>query len=123
MGGNHMSIKVETDLGSVNITKDVIANIAGSSAIECYGLVGMATRSTTSGIVNLLKKENLSKGVKIEETDEGLLIDLFVIVQFGTKISVVAENIIEQVRYNVENQTGLKVKKVNVNIEGMKVQD
>lgn len=118
-----MSIKVETDLGSVNITKDVIANIAGSSAIECYGLVGMATRSATSGIVNLLKKENLSKGVKIEETDEGLLIDLFVIVQFGTKISVVAENIIEQVRYNVENQTGLKVKKVNVNIEGMKVQD
>ncbi len=118
-----MSIKVETDLGSVNITKDVIANIAGSSAIECYGLVGMATRSATSGIVNLLKKENLSKGVKIEETDEGLLIDLFVIVQFGTKISVVAENIIEQVRYNVETQTGLKVKKVNVNIEGMKVQD
>jgi uncharacterized alkaline shock family protein YloU len=118
-----MSIKVENNLGSVNITKDVIANIAGSSAVECYGLVGMATRSTTSGIVNLLKKENLSRGVKIEETDEGLLIDLFVIVQFGTKISVVAENIIEKVKYNVENQTGLKVNKVNVNIEGMKVQE
>ena len=118
-----MSIKVENNLGSVNITKDVIANIAGSSAVECYGLVGMATRSTTSGIVNLLKKENLSRGVKIEETDEGLTIELFVIVQFGTKISVVAENIIEKVKYNVENQTGLKVNKVNVNIEGMKVQD
>ena len=53
-----MSIKVENDLGSININKDVIANIAGSSAIECYGLVGMAARSATSGIVNLLKKEN-----------------------------------------------------------------
>ncbi|MBN2260983.1 MAG: Asp23/Gls24 family envelope stress response protein [Clostridiales bacterium] len=118
-----MSIKVENDLGSININKEVIANIAGSSAVECYGLVGMATRSTTSGIVNLLKKENLSKGVKIEETDEGLIIDLYVIIQFGTKISVVAENIIEKVRYNVENQSGLQVKKVNVNIEGVKVQE
>lgn len=116
-----MSIKVENDLGAININKDVIANIAGSSAVECYGLVGMATRSATSGIVNLLKKENLSKGVKIEETEDGLVIDLFVIVQFGTKISVVAENIIDTVKYNVENQTGLKVKKVNINIEGMKV--
>ncbi len=118
-----MSIKVENDLGSININKDVIANIAGSSAIECYGLVGMAARSATSGIVNLLKKEHLNKGVKIEETDEGLIIDLYVIIQFGTKISVVAENIIEKVRYNVEIQTGLKVKKVNVNIEGVKVQE
>jgi uncharacterized alkaline shock family protein YloU len=118
-----MSIKVDNNLGSINITKDVIANIAGSSAIECYGLVGMATRSATSGIVNLLKRENLSRGVKIEESEEGLIIDLFVIVQFGTKISVVAENIIDKVKYNVENQTGLKVKKVNINIEGMKVQE
>ena len=118
-----MSINVENNLDTINISKDVIANIAGSSAIECYGLVGMATRSKTSGIVNLLKKENLSKGVKIEETDEGLIVDLFVIVQFGTKISVVAENIIGKVKYNVENQTGIKVKKVNVNIEGMKVQE
>ncbi|OPL08032.1 MAG: alkaline-shock protein [delta proteobacterium ML8_F1] len=118
-----MSIKIENDLGSINISKEVIANIAGSSAIECYGLVGMATRSASSGIVNLLKKENLSRGVKIEASDEGLNIDLYVIIQFGTKISVVAENIIEKVKYNVENQTGLKVLKVNVNIEGVKVQD
>jgi len=118
-----MSIIIENDLGAINISKDVIANIAGSSAIECYGLVGMATRSAKSGIVNLLKKENLSRGVKIEESEEGLSIDLYVIIQFGTKISVVAENIIEKVKYNVENQTGLKVLKVNVNIEGVKVQE
>lgn len=118
-----MSIKIENDLGSINIDKDVIANIAGSSAIECYGLVGMASRSASSGIVNLLKKENLSKGVKIEETEDGIIIDLFVIIQFGTKISVVAENIIEKVKYNVENQTGLKIIKVNLNIEGVKVQE
>jgi len=118
-----MSIKIENELGLINIDKEVIANIAGSSAVECYGLVGMASRSATSGIVNLLKKENLSKGVKIEEVDDGIIIDLFVIIQFGTKISVVAENIIEKVKYNVENQTGIKVIKVNLNIEGVKVQE
>ena len=70
----------------------------------------------------MLKKENLSKGVRIHSEDEGIIIDLFVIVQFGTKISVVAQNIIERVKYSVENQTGLKVLKVNLNIEGVRVQ-
>lgn len=117
-----MTIKVENAHGAVFINNDVIATIAGAAAIECYGLVGMASRNTTGGIANLLKKENLSKGVRIHSEEEGIVIDLFVIVQFGTKISVVAQNIIERVKYSVENQTGLKVLKVNLNIEGVRVQ-
>lgn len=118
-----MSIKVDNEYGSVQINTEVVANIAGAAAIECYGLVGMASKSPTSGIVSLLKRENLSKGVKVHvEPTGGIIIDLFVIVQFGTKISVVANNIIEKVKYHVENQTGMKVLKVNLNIEGVRVQ-
>ncbi|WP_430882839.1 Asp23/Gls24 family envelope stress response protein [Fusibacter sp. JL216-2] len=117
-----MTIRVENEIGTIDINSDVVATIAGASAIECYGLVGMASRSTTNGIVNLLKRENLSKGVSIQMEEEGIAIDLYVIIQFGTKISVVAENIIEKVKYNVENQTGLKVLNVNLHIEGVRVQ-
>lgn len=117
-----MTIKVDNNMGTIYINNEVIATIAGAAAIECYGLVGMASRSATNGIVSLLKKENLSKGVKVRAEEEGIMIDLFVIVQFGTKISVVAQNIIDKVKYSVENQTGLKVLKVNLNIEGVRVQ-
>lgn len=117
-----MTIKVDNDYGVVYINGDVISTIAGASAIECYGLVGMASKNTTNGIVSLLKGDNLSKGVEIKSEDDGIIIDLYVIVQFGTRISVVAQNIIEKVKYNVENQTGLKVKNVNLNIEGVRVQ-
>lgn len=117
-----MTIKVENNLGTIYINNDVIANIAGAAAVECYGLVGMASRSATNGIVSLLKKENLAKGVKVTVVEEGIIIDLYVIIQFGTKISVVAQNIIDKVKYTVENQTGLKVTKVNLNIEGVRVQ-
>jgi uncharacterized alkaline shock family protein YloU len=117
-----MSIKVDNEYGSVQINTEVIANIAGAAAVECYGLVGMASKSPTSGIVSLLKRENLSKGVRVHVEPDGIVIDLYVIVQFGTKISVVANNIIEKVKYHVENQTGMKVLKVSLNIEGVRVQ-
>lgn len=110
------------EYGNIAIHKDVISQIAGASAVECYGLVGMASISASGGIVRLLRRDQLSKGVRITETEDGLVIDLFVIVQFATKISVVAENIMQQVKYNVENQTGMKVAKVNISIESVRVQ-
>jgi len=119
-----MTAQLKNEYGSIFISNDVITNIIGISAIECYGLVGMASKSATDGIVRLLKKDNLSQGVKIDiDENNNIAIDLFVIVQFGTKISVVAENIIEKVKYSVENFTGLNVQKVNVNIEEVRVQE
>lgn len=117
-----MHIKVENEIGTIEINTDVIANIAGAAAIECYGLVGMASKSATSGIVDLLKREQLNKGIEVHVEEDGVIIDLYVIVQFGTKISVVANNIIEKVKYHVEKQTGVTVKNVNLNIEGVRVQ-
>jgi len=117
-----MNIKMDNEIGVIEINTEVVSTIAGAAAIECYGLVGMASKSPTSGIVNLLKKENLSKGIKVHVEEDGVVIDLFVIVQFGTKISVVANNIIDRVKYHVESQTGITVKNVNLNIEGVRVQ-
>lgn len=117
-----MKVKIENELGTTFIDHDVISTIAGASAVECYGLVGMASKSPTDGIVKLLKREHLNKGVKIHVVENEIIIDLFVVVQFGTKISVVANNIIEKVKYNVSNLTGIAVKKVNINVEGVRVQ-
>lgn len=115
-----MSFQVENEFGIIQISSDVVATIAGASAIESYGLVGMASKSQ-NGIARLLKREHLHKGIRVRSEEDELIIDLFVIIQFGTKISVVADNIIQLVKYNVESQTGLKVKKVNLNIEGVRV--
>lgn len=118
-----MSIIINNSCGNIIIKNDVVATIAAMAAMECYGLVGMTYKSATSGFAKILKGEALSKGVEVLPVDKGVKIDLFVIVQFGTKISVVAENIIEKVKYAVETQTGLKVAEVNLNIEGVKVRD
>ncbi|MDN5353168.1 MAG: hypothetical protein PWQ12_2089 [Clostridiales bacterium] len=118
-----MSIKINNSYGEITIRTEVISTIAAVSAMECYGLVGMTYKSAKSGLSKILKGEHLSKGVEVQPVDDGIKIDLYVIVQFGTKLSVVAENIIEKVKYNVETQTGMKVVKVDLNIEGVKVQE
>lgn len=94
--------------GNVYIDKEVVAKIASQAAMECYGLVGMASKNKSTGIVELLQGPNGSKGVQVDIAEETVSIELFVIIQYGTKISVVADNIIDRVKYYVENQTGLR---------------
>lgn len=117
-----MPAREKNQFGYIDIDDNVIATIAGLSAMESYGIVGMASKNATDGFFELLKKDNLSKGVKIYSEQNEIIIDLHVILQYGIKISVVAENIIEKVKFNVENLTGLKVKKVNVYVQGIRVE-
>lgn len=116
-----MPAKLSNNLGEILISDDVLANIAGLATIECYGLVGMASKNAKDGLVELLKRENLNKGVKITTEGEDIIVDLFVIVKFGTRISTVADNIISKVKYTLESITGLKVKRVNLNIQGVRI--
>ncbi|OGO78415.1 MAG: alkaline-shock protein [Clostridiales bacterium GWB2_37_7] len=116
-----MPAKLSNKFGEIYISDDVLANIAGLATIECYGLVGMASKNAKDGLVVLLRRDNLNKGVKITTEGEDIIVDLFVIVKFGTKISTVADNIISKVKYTLENITGLKVKRVNLNIQGVRV--
>lgn len=114
--------EIETGLGKLVLSEEAIATIAGAAAIECYGVVGMAGRRMTDGISELLGKENLSKGVSVSIEGDEVYIDLGVVVGYGVRISEVARMVVDKVRYTVESVTGLRVKKVTVNVQGVRVQ-
>lgn len=115
---------MNTDIGEIMIDNDVLAKYAGASAIECFGVVGMASVNMKDGIVKLLKKDNLSHGVNvtIDEYNK-ITIDLHIIVSYGVSISAVADNLISNVKYNVEEFSGLEVEKINIFVEGVRVID
>lgn len=113
-------ISYSTEKGRISFSDDVIANIVGMATMECYGVVGMAAKGTTDELWQLIKVEHLDKGVRVQQKDGALSIEVFVVVEYGTKISVIANNIIQKVRYNVENFTGLDVTEITVNIEGVR---
>lgn len=108
--------------GYIHYSDEVVAKIVGLSTMECYGVVGMVSKNASEGFWELMRVENLSKGVKITlNEEEKLNIELFVMVEYGTKISVIANNIIQKVRYSIENFTGLKVASVTVNVQAVRV--
>jgi len=112
---------VKNSLGSIHISKEVIAVLAGNAAIECYGLVGMVSRKVSDGIVDLLGRENLGKGVEVKVTEDELIIDLYIAVRYGTKISEVANNVIEKVHYSLQQYLGFAPDKVNVFVQSVRV--
>jgi uncharacterized alkaline shock family protein YloU len=116
-------VTINTASGNVEIADDVIATIVGTSTTEVFGIVGMtsvnAVRDTTRQI---LRQENYSKGVVVNSDNKGTSIDVYVVVLYGIKISEVAKNIQERVRFNLENQLGLVDAKVNVFVQNVKVE-
>ena len=117
-----MQSKTKTELGTIGIENEVIARIAGTAAMECYGVVGMAARSIRDGLVGLLKLESLSKGVRIQIHDEGdITINLHIIVEYGTNLVAVAQTLMDNIRYKIEESVGLQVRAVNIFIEGVRV--
>ncbi|MBU5467690.1 Asp23/Gls24 family envelope stress response protein [Virgibacillus sp. MSJ-26] len=117
-----MSIELNTNDGHVTITNDVIATIAGGAAIECYGIVGMASKSQIKdGIAEILRKENFSRGVIVRQEDNSLHVDMYIIVSYGTKISEVAHNVQSQVKYTLSQSLGLAIDSVNIYIQGVRV--
>ncbi|MDU5105887.1 MULTISPECIES: Asp23/Gls24 family envelope stress response protein [unclassified Clostridium] len=109
------------ELGNIHYSEEVLAKIVGLSTMECYGVVGMVSKNATEGLWELMRIENLSKGVKLKFDNDKLVVELFVMVEYGTKISEIANNIIQKVRYSVENFTGLKVSSVTVNVQAVRV--
>lgn len=115
---------MNTQLGRIVIDTDVIATYAGSVAVECFGIVGMAAVSVKDGLVKLLKRESLTRGISVSFDDKNrLIIDFHVIVAYGVTISTVADNLVHNVKYKVEEYTGLKVGKINVYVEGVRIID
>ena len=119
-----MKGSMSTDLGIITIDPEVIAKYAGSVAVECFGIVGMAAVSMKDGLVKLLKKESLTKGIQVGISDENkITLNFHVIVAYGVSISAVTDNLISTVKYKVEEFTGMSVDKINIYIEGVRVID
>ena len=118
-----MKGRMSNELGSIVIDPNVIATYAGSVAVECFGIVGMAIVSMKDGLVKLLKRESLTHGITVEVQDNHISIDFHVIVAYGVSICAVSDNLIASVKYKVEEFTGMEVDKINIYVEGVRVID
>ena len=115
-------IRHENTNGSVNVSTNVYTEIVGTAATNCFGVKGMAARSLTDGVYHLLRKESVSKGVRVHfHEDDTLSIDLHIVVDNNVNLSAVGASIIEQVRYEVTKCTGTTVRAVNVYIDSMMI--
>ena len=114
-------MKLQNDLGEIRISSEVFTAITGCAATNCYGVKGMAVRSKTDGLVHLLKRESMAKGVKVYyNEDESISIELHIIVENGVNLMAVCRSIMSEVRYVVSTATGVEVASVDVCVDSMR---
>lgn len=116
-----MIATLKNKLGTIVISEKVITTLAAKAASETYGIVGLAAQNVKDGIFELLRVENNTKGVSVRIKEDKVDIDLTVIMEYGVRIAIVAENIIDKVKYSIEANTNLKVESVNVIVQGIRV--
>jgi uncharacterized alkaline shock family protein YloU len=112
--------KETTSLGSINISPTAIASIVYQAALQSYGIVGLAPKNLAEGIASSVTREP-ARGVDVHFDDDKLDIDIFVIVEFGTRITTVSQSVVEAIRFQVEKAIGLKVHEVNVHVQGLRI--
>ncbi len=111
----------ETQLGRIEISPTAIASIASQAVLESYGVVGMAAKSFKDGLVELLAPGASHRGVDVRLVDGQIIIDLYVVIEYGTRISEVAHNIMSAVKFRVEKALDTSVTQVNVHVQGLRV--
>jgi uncharacterized alkaline shock family protein YloU len=117
-----MTIEMKTKYGHIDISNEVVATIAGGAAVDCYGIVGMASKNQIKdGLTEILRKENFTRGVVVRQENDEVHIDMYIIVSYGTKISEVATNVQNTVKYTLDKTVGLSVESVNIYVQGVKV--
>ena len=114
---------IVNSLGKIVISEDIIASVAGYAAVENYGIVGMNSKTATDTILQLVGGDNLKRGVKVTTLDmkDEIDIDLYVTLLYGISLPAVADNARKNVRYRVEEMTGLKVRNINIHVEAVRV--
>ena len=123
-GGYRMNGIINSGLGRIVIDTDVIATYAGSVAVECFGIVGMAAVSMRDGLDKLLKRDSLRHGISVKVTDENKIqLSFHVIVSYGVNICTIADNLVSSVKYKVEAFTGMEIEKITIYVEGVRVID
>lgn len=114
---------IDNSLGTVIVDSQVVATYAGSVAVECFGIVGMAAVNVKDGLVKLLKKDYLHHGIAVRIKENHITLDFHVIVSYGVSIQTVSDNLMSTVKYKVEEFTGMTVDKINIYVEGVRVID
>ena len=115
--------KFNTGYGEVTIDNEVLAKVTGVTAVECYGIVGMAMVNVTSGIAKLLRGDNITKGISLSVEENVISIELHIIVEYGVNIKAVTDNVISTVAYKLETFSGLKVGRINIFVEDVRVDE
>ncbi len=108
------------ELGSILIQKEAIASIARQSTLQSYGVVGLAPKNLLENIRQVLVKD-AKYGVAVDYDHDGLIIDLYIVVEYGTRIKSITDSIVNSVKYNVEKTVGLPVRRINVHVRGLRI--
>lgn len=114
---------MDTHMGNISIDKEVVAQYAGTVAMECFGVVGMAVMNVRDGLVRLLRKDSMTRGIQVLLHNNKLTLNFHIIVSYGVSILAVSDNLISSVKYKVEEFTGIEIEKINIFVEGVKVID
>lgn len=107
--------------GELHVANDVLADIVGNAALECYGIVGMSSPSNAGGIAKILPASRLRKGIVVESREAGVHVELYVVVEYGTNINSVSQNLIEQVSFALTEYARVPLDGVEVHVQGVKV--
>lgn len=118
-----MRPKIENSMGSITISNNVIASICSHTMKSCYGVVGVATSKWKESFLAFATGGGQKKGINITSDENGLVIDLYIIVEYGVNIAAVSEIVMQSVKYQVESLTGFTVTKVSVNVASVRIDE
>lgn len=117
-----MAISIQTPNGEITLSNDVIATVVGAAVTDNYGVVGMVSKNFfRDNLTDILKNENYSRGVVISQIGNNIAVDIHIVVSYGTKISVICQNIQQAIKYNVEQLLGFELGYVNIHVQGVSI--
>ncbi|NLV75081.1 MAG: Asp23/Gls24 family envelope stress response protein [Chloroflexi bacterium] len=114
-----MSENVTT--GTIKVSPRAIASIASQAVLSCYGVVGMSSTRLVDGIAEVLQQGSYHRGIVVRRSENRITIDLYVVIEYGTRISEVAQMIMQSVKFAVEKSLGMPVAEVNVHVQGLRI--
>ena len=109
-----------TPIGSIHVSPQAIATIAYQSALQSYGVVGMASKNIVDGLAHAITKDP-THGVEVHYDGQGIDIDIYIIIEYGTRIKSVANSVANIVRYQVEKALGLPINDINIHVQGLRI--
>lgn len=111
----------ESITGDLHVANDVLADLVGNATLSCYGVVGMAAPTAADGIAKILPASRLRRGVVVDTSQAGVHVDLYVVIEYGTNINTVSQNLIEAVTFALTNYAQVPLAGVDVHVQGVKV--